>query len=774
MRNYFALIGIAMMLCVIGCSSDEVLKNPTDLDAPVELSAAPLGNDVVFENMSAAEASKLADKTHVQIVTVIEGTGRVTLDARFRGVLDLGFGFPLYECELTDVDAHAMGGIAKGMSGSPVGPPGRIMGALAYGNNFSGTPHRFLVTSIGAMDAAITHQTFGDLLDARHVPAAPSGRINAVWAPVKTPLMITGIQPHRLQQIASHLRGSRYDFIEIFSGVGGEVDPPTVNTTSLAAGDMIGVAVSRGDVVNSIGFGTVTQVYDDKFVAFGHPMNGDGQAALPVYRAVVRGIVPSLEASYKSSAIYGDPIGMITKDLTPAIVGQLGVLPEMIPVKVTYQIGEGEGIEKHHEVAYGQEAFISIVAASTADAIRQEKSPGTVDGTITLRFKETEKTYTKAYRIASSELFLDTLLNVDSAIFAFTDMFANNAGEATLAEVTIAITETPIVKRAAVHDVIVPDVIIPGESATFKVVLLPHWSATQGEVRTIQREVTLDIPQDFPAGDALLSVVTEAGDFFFTFGPGDLIEEEPRMPENLDDFIGQMEENQVEQGLITITLSPSGFSDDFLFNDWELPEIGDIPDEDSFFPEDVEPPEPIEKEIVIEGFIVSGAKEMNVSIKPPPDETIGWPSLAVAEIAPASGSQVTGIAVFEQHGEQITLTVEIENASPGLHAVHIHEKGDCSAPDGSSAGGHWNPTGVAHGKWGEGEFHLGDIGNISVGEDGTGILELTTDLWEIGTGSAIDILGKGIIVHADEDDFTTQPSGNAGARIGCGVISIVE
>ena len=147
---------------------------------------------------------------------------------------------------------------------------------------------------------------------------------------------------------------------------------------------------------------------------------------------------------------------------------------------------------------------------------------------------------------------------------------------------------------------------------------------------------------------------------------------------------------------------------------------------------------------------------------------------AIATIAPTSGNSVTGMAVFTQNGDQITLTIEIQNASPGLHAVHIHENGDCSSPDGKSAGGHWNPTGVAHGKWGEGEFHLGDIGNITVGEDGTGSIGLTTDLWEIGTGSDIDVVGRGIIVHADADDFTSQPSGNAGARIGCGVIVLAE
>ena len=147
---------------------------------------------------------------------------------------------------------------------------------------------------------------------------------------------------------------------------------------------------------------------------------------------------------------------------------------------------------------------------------------------------------------------------------------------------------------------------------------------------------------------------------------------------------------------------------------------------------------------------------------------------ANAMISSSNDSGVTGMAVFTQNGDQITLAAEIQGASPGLHAIHIHAYGDCSAPDGTSAGGHWNPTDVAHGKWGEGEFHLGDIGNITVGEDGTGRITLTTDLWEIGTGSDIDVVGKSIIVHADADDFVSQPSGNAGARIGCGVIVLAE
>ena len=147
---------------------------------------------------------------------------------------------------------------------------------------------------------------------------------------------------------------------------------------------------------------------------------------------------------------------------------------------------------------------------------------------------------------------------------------------------------------------------------------------------------------------------------------------------------------------------------------------------------------------------------------------------ANAMIGASNDSGVTGVAVFTQNDDQITLTAEIQGASPGLHAIHIHANGDCSAPDGTSAGGHWNPTSVAHGKWGEGEFHLGDIGNITVGENGMGSITLTTDLWEIGTGSDVDVVGKGIIVHAGADDFTSQPSGAAGARIGCGVIVLSE
>ena len=197
MKHLFALIGITLLiLSHFGCAGDP--NNPTTLDTPDWYSAAPLGADVVLENMYEPEVRSLADKTAVQIVTVLEGTSRVTIDARYRGIRDLGFGFIVYECELMDEAAEAMGGIAGGMSGSPVGPPGRVMGALAYGNAYAKAPMRFWVTPIEVMEHAKRHVTFGERLESlRNPPAVPNApAVDTMYTPVKTPLMVTGSRQH--------------------------------------------------------------------------------------------------------------------------------------------------------------------------------------------------------------------------------------------------------------------------------------------------------------------------------------------------------------------------------------------------------------------------------------------------------------------------------------------------------------------------------------------------------------------------------------------------
>lgn len=118
---------------------------------------------------------------------------------------------------------------------------------------------------------------------------------------------------------------------------------------------------------------------------------------------------------------------------------------------------------------------------------------------------------------------------------------------------------------------------------------------------------------------------------------------------------------------------------------------------------------------------------------------------------------------------KMTLEITVPAKAGKTVAVHIHEHGDCG-DTAKLAHGHWNPTNAQHGKWGSASFHSGDIGNVKLNAKGKGSLSLTTDLWTLGGKPDKNILGKSIIVHGGIDDYKTQPSGNSGTRIGCGVI----
>lgn len=138
---------------------------------------------------------------------------------------------------------------------------------------------------------------------------------------------------------------------------------------------------------------------------------------------------------------------------------------------------------------------------------------------------------------------------------------------------------------------------------------------------------------------------------------------------------------------------------------------------------------------------------------------------------PKSNSAVSGNATFVEKNGKVTFVAKLAGLNPGVHAIHIHEKSDCTAADGSSAGGHWNPTFKKHGKLGVGEAHKGDIGNFTADEKGNGTITLTTTEWCIGCGDETkDILGKGLIVHQQADDYISQPAGNAGPRVACSAI----
>ena len=148
---------------------------------------------------------------------------------------------------------------------------------------------------------------------------------------------------------------------------------------------------------------------------------------------------------------------------------------------------------------------------------------------------------------------------------------------------------------------------------------------------------------------------------------------------------------------------------------------------------------------------------------------------AVVNLAPASGSLVSGRLTLVPMGDGLHLRGEVGGLMPGSrHGFHIHEKGDCSAADASSAGGHFNPTGQPHGRAGQGAHHAGDADNLAA--DGRGVAKVNAHQGGVtlGGGAANDIAGRAVIVHAQADDYTTQPTGNAGGRIACGIIRVTR
>lgn len=144
---------------------------------------------------------------------------------------------------------------------------------------------------------------------------------------------------------------------------------------------------------------------------------------------------------------------------------------------------------------------------------------------------------------------------------------------------------------------------------------------------------------------------------------------------------------------------------------------------------------------------------------------------ATATLAALGGSGVQGTVTFTKIDDgKLRIVADVRGLKPGKHGVHVHEFGDCSAADGESAGGHFNPKSVEHGAPGAGAHHPGDFGNLEADAGGHASMTLTIDPTPLSLGGGeADVLGRAIIVHADPDDFG-QPTGNAGGRVACGVI----
>ena len=146
------------------------------------------------------------------------------------------------------------------------------------------------------------------------------------------------------------------------------------------------------------------------------------------------------------------------------------------------------------------------------------------------------------------------------------------------------------------------------------------------------------------------------------------------------------------------------------------------------------------------------------------------PPIASAGLTPTKGNKTIGEATFEQVGDKVKVIVFVQGLKPGQeHGLHIHDKGDCSSGDGMSAGGHFNPHGKPHGLPGSKESHAGDLPALKANKQGRANIQIDMDGISLKTGPA-NIIGRAVIVHADPDDYKTQPTGNAGARLACGVI----
>lgn len=145
---------------------------------------------------------------------------------------------------------------------------------------------------------------------------------------------------------------------------------------------------------------------------------------------------------------------------------------------------------------------------------------------------------------------------------------------------------------------------------------------------------------------------------------------------------------------------------------------------------------------------------------------------AVCVLYPTKGNNVSGTVTFEKVDGGIKVTADVTGLTPGKHGFHIHEYGDCSAADGKSAGGHFNPDNNKHGGPKDKDRHEGDMGNIDADNSGHAHLEYVDPV--LSFEGRHSIIGHGIIVHQGEDDLKSQPTGNAGARVACGVIGVAK
>jgi Cu-Zn family superoxide dismutase len=171
----------------------------------------------------------------------------------------------------------------------------------------------------------------------------------------------------------------------------------------------------------------------------------------------------------------------------------------------------------------------------------------------------------------------------------------------------------------------------------------------------------------------------------------------------------------------------------------------------------------------------SGGTDSTPATTVAPAAAVSTAKAATVNLASASGSLVSGKLTVMPMGDGVHLRGEVGGlGANATHAIHIHEKGDCSAADASSAGAHFNPSGSPHGRVSSSAHHGGDMDNIVSNADGVATVDVHASGVTLGGDAANDVAGKAVVVHAAPDDYTSQPAGNAGGRVACGVINVTR
>ena len=161
--------------------------------------------------------------------------------------------------------------------------------------------------------------------------------------------------------------------------------------------------------------------------------------------------------------------------------------------------------------------------------------------------------------------------------------------------------------------------------------------------------------------------------------------------------------------------------------------------------------------------------------QPKPPAAVSTAQSARAHLASASGSLVSGTVQLRAMGDGVHLTGTVGGFYPrSHHGIHVHERGDCSAADAASAGGHFDPAGSAHGRAGSPPHHAGDMDNLVADADGVARVDIHLRGVTLGGAAANDIAARALVVHAAPDDYRSQPAGNSGARVACGIITVTR